>query len=131
MSTKEAPINNTYLTDQELRHFKERLEEEQSKSRKKVDELKSRLEDLRGNRKDNQSSQDHHQGDLASAENTKTTLLASLESENKKMNQITVALDRIETGNYGICVETGRKIQKGRLEAMPHAIRSVVAKSEG
>jgi RNA polymerase-binding transcription factor DksA len=34
----------------------------------------------------------------------------------------------METGNYGICIDTGEPIQKERLEAIPYAIRSIVAK---
>lgn len=54
--------------------------------------------------------------------------LSNLETNQDKLDQITVALDRIGSGNYGICIETGQPIQKERLEAMPYAIRSVGAK---
>lgn len=128
MSTKQAPVDNSPLTEKELDYFRQKLLNEQDVAETKIKELKESLESLNKNADDAQSAQDHHHGDLATDESRKSTLLASLEKQNEKLDQITVALDRIETGNYGICVDTGRPIQKGRLEAMPYAIRSVGSK---
>lgn len=122
---KESPANNTYLSDNELNSFKARLLTLKKETESLIDELKERLNELRKNADDTQSAQDHHQGDLASNEAEKKTVFQALENANEKLDQILIALDRIETGDYGICIETGQQIQKGRLEAMPYAIRSV------
>lgn len=129
MDQTTSPANNSPLSEEELNYFKEKLLEEQEESRKKMDQLKERLDDLTHNEPDTQSVQDHHQGDIASKESDKTVLMSGIEREKEKLEQITVALDRIESGNYGLCIDTGQPIQKGRLEAMPYAIRSVGAKS--
>lgn len=128
MTTKESPADNSPLTEEELAHFKEKLLKEKEETKKKIDELKDNLENLNQNADDEKSSQDHHQGNIATEEDTKLMYLSNLEQNQDKLDQITVALDRIGTGNYGICIETGQPIQKERLEAMPHAIRSVGAK---
>lgn len=47
-----------------------------------------------------------------------TAILKELESELKEVNE---ALERIEKGTYGICIETGNPISKERLEAYPAA----------
>lgn len=126
--TKETPIDSTHLSDDELRYFKEKLQSEENKTKKKIEELKDRLDSINRNAGDNQSAQDHHVGDLGTTENQKTTLLTSLENQQEKLDQIIVALDRIDSGNYGICIETGRPIQKERLEAVPYALKSVKGK---
>lgn len=125
---KESPINNTYLSEDELKYFKDKLLSLKEETERSIAELKERLNQLNKNAEDTQSSQDHHQGDLASNETEKRTVLQSIENANEKLDQIIVALDRVETGDYGICIETGQPIQKGRLEAMPFAIRSVGVK---
>ncbi len=127
MSNQQAPVDNSPLSEQELQHFRRKLLHEQEAAQSKIRELKESLESLNKNADDNQSAQDHHHGDLATDESRRSTLLSALEVQNEKLDQITVALDRIETGNYGICVDTGRPIQKGRLEAKPYATRSVGA----
>lgn len=128
MNLKNSPAKNTYLSDDELKYFKEKLENQKAEVNDKIGELQDRLDEINKNSSNLQSSQDHHQADLGSLESERVTLLSSLERQNETMNQINVALDRIGSGDYGICVETGQKIQKGRLEAMPHAIRAVGVK---
>lgn len=128
MTAKESPVDNSPLTDEELKHFKQKLLNELKVTKQKIKETKENLDELNKNADDAKSSQNHHQGNLATDEDTKLTHLTILEKEQEKLDQITVALDRIGSGNYGVCVETGQPIQKERLEAMPHAIRSVGAK---
>ena len=41
--------------------------------------------------------------------------------------QVERRLQKIEDGTYGICEDTGERIPKGRLEAVPEAIRTVEA----
>lgn len=128
MTAKESPADNSPLSDEELEHFKEKLLTEQKETKQKIKVTQEKLDELNKNADDAKSSQDHHHGDLATDEDTKLTHLAILEKAQEKLDQITVALDRIGTGNYGICIETGQPIQKERLEAIPYAIRSVGAK---
>ena len=37
----------------------------------------------------------------------------------ERINRITVALDRLNDGEYGVCVECGEKIAAARLRALP------------
>ncbi|WP_069131548.1 TraR/DksA family transcriptional regulator [Rhodohalobacter halophilus] len=127
-NVKETPVNSSHLSNKELEMFKKRLLNEKEIAENKIKELKSRLNDLNSNSGDNQSSQDHHQGDLGSSENQKNAILSSIENQTEKLDQITIALDRVETGNYGVCIKSGEPIQKERLKAIPYALRSVAAK---
>ena len=126
-STK-APIQNTHLTDEELNHFRSKLLEEKKSAEKEIRELKNNYDDLTKNSDDTQSAQDHHQGDIGSEESEKSVLLAGIERNNGKLDKINVALDRMDDGNYGICIVTNKPFQKGRLEAISYALQSVEAK---
>lgn len=127
MSNNETPINNTNLTETELEHFKQRLLEEQKNGKEKIDELEKSIEELESNMSDQVSSSAHHQGNIGSVEEQRETKYTLIEKQKDKLEKIKVALDRIETGNYGVCIVTGDPIQKERLEAMPHAIHSIGA----
>ncbi|MEO9887763.1 MAG: TraR/DksA C4-type zinc finger protein [Balneola sp.] len=127
MSNNETPINSTNLTEKELENFKQRLFDEKKNSQKKIEELEESIQDIESNMGDNVSSSAHHQGNIASAEEQRETKYTLIEKQKDKLEKIKVALDRIETGNYGTCVVTGNSIQKERLEAMPYAIHSVDA----
>ncbi|MDW8059958.1 MAG: TraR/DksA C4-type zinc finger protein [Thermomicrobium sp.] len=59
--------------------------------------------------------------DVAMAEFDQT-ILRTLEEE---LHEIQLALDRIEHGTYGLCVDCGRPIERERLEAIPWAARCI------
>jgi RNA polymerase-binding transcription factor DksA len=42
-----------------------------------------------------------------------------------RVNRITAALDRLDEGEYGLCVECGEKIAPARLRAMPEVTTCV------
>ena len=45
----------------------------------------------------------------------------------RRLGDVERALEKIEDGTYGVCDDTGENIPKGRLEAVPEAIRTVEA----
>ena len=45
----------------------------------------------------------------------------------RRLGEVERALQKGEEGTYGICEDTGEKIPRGRLEAVPEAIRTVEA----
>ena len=46
------------------------------------------------------------------------------------LNMINAALKRIEDGSYGTCIETGKKIAKARLDAIPYTPYCVEAAAQ-
>jgi|SRR6056297_23262 len=126
--SKKAPVQNTHLTEEELNHFRTKLLEEKETAEREIREMKESYNDLTKNSDDKQSAQDHHQGDIGSEESEKSVLLAAIDRNKEKLEKIKVALDRMNDGNYGICVVTNKPIQKERLEAIPYALYSVEAK---
>lgn len=130
MSNLDAPVNNTPYDDDELDHFVELLEDEQEETEEKIESLEEAIEEIEERQKDERSAASHHQGNIASKEEEREKYLIMLKKERDKLKEITAALDRIELGTYGVCEDTGKKIQKERLEAIPYARYSVEARKK-
>ena len=125
MSDNQSVINNSPLSEQEFEHFRKKLKEEEQKAKREKELLEESLSSLVSASEESRSAGDHHQGDAGTNEANKKRTLAAIERQLDKLDQITVALDRITTGNYGICIDSGQPIQKERLEAIPYATRAV------
>lgn len=61
------------------------------------------------------------QGDLSSIDMGEGVDLALLEMRNKTRRAITLALGRLDDGNYGYCEECSGEIEERRLKVMPFA----------
>jgi DnaK suppressor protein len=115
-------LTKTYLTDEELAHFKQILLEKLHQLSGDVDSIES--ESLRKNRADatgDLSSMPIHMADMGSDTFEQDFTLGLMSSERKIVAEILAALKRIQDGTYGICEGTGRSIPKARLEASPWA----------
>ena len=66
------------------------------------------------------SSMPIHMADMGSDNFEQEFTLSLMESEEDMLEQIEVALERIEEGVYGLCVECDGKILKARLQAIPY-----------
>ena len=73
------------------------------------------------------SMQSPDMADRASAETERSVELRTRDRERKLISKITEALERIESGTYGYCMETGVPIGIRRLEARPIATLSLEA----
>lgn len=62
-------------------------------------------------------------GDAAHLVNRQDETVALLRRECRELHDIELALQRMETGHYGICSECKKAIAPKRLEALPAAIR--------
>jgi DnaK suppressor protein len=49
------------------------------------------------------------------------------EGVERRLREVARAMQKIEEGSYGVCDDTGEEIPRGRLEAVPEAIRTVEA----
>jgi DnaK suppressor protein len=49
------------------------------------------------------------------------------EGVERRLREVARALQKIDEGSYGVCDDTGEEIPRGRLEAVPEAIRTVEA----
>lgn len=69
-------------------------------------------------------------GDDAANDYAKVVSLHLSESERAIMNQIDEALERMEEGGFGVCMDCGDPIGSERLDAVPYATLCVDCKSE-
>ncbi len=127
MEKQEAPIDNTPFSEEEIEHFKDRLREEEKEAEEKINTFQERISEIEQKLDDTSSSSAHHQGNIGSSEEEREKYYAMIEKQKEKIEKISAAKDRIETGNYGICNVTGDPISKERLEIMPYAEYSAEA----
>lgn len=69
----------------------------------------------------NLSNMPIHMADVGSDAYEQEFTLSLLANEEKAMEQIDDALDRIEDGSFGKCEECEQEIPKARLDALPYA----------
>ena len=111
----------------ELKKFEKLLYQKIRTAQKELDFIKESL--LRTN----VAGTDSTQGALKTLEDGADTMekesLSQLAGRQQKfINNLENALIRIKNGTYGICKDTGKLIDKKRLEAVPHATQSIEAK---
>jgi DnaK suppressor protein len=120
---------NKKLTKKQLEHFKEKLYEERKRVLEEMDELqqtnlKQSISDASGEN----SRYSYHLGDVASLSYGREFSMGLAERQQKYLEQVDEALQRIEDGTYGICKVTGETIAIERLEEVPVAKYSVKGK---
>jgi DnaK suppressor protein len=108
----------------ELEEFKEVILEKLAKAKKELDFVMQAL---------NKSKKDEtifnlklYEDGAVLAEEDNLGKLAT--RQHKFIMHLESALERIKEGSYGICVSTGKLIDKNRLKLVPHTTHSVFAK---
>lgn len=114
------PDPKTPFNEEELEYFKNLLLEERQQTKNEIDKIKQIIEDQRSLDGD-RASQDHHLGNIGSEEEGKETDYILNDRQRYKLKEIDAALERINNNTYGVCEDTGKKIQRERLEALPYA----------
>ena len=119
------------MDKKELEYFKKLILEKRRELLEEMDHLKenglnSTIKEASGEH----SAYSFHMADLGTdmMEHEKAFLFAS--REGNLLYHLDQALERIETGNYGLCVECGQPINRERLEAVPHARLCIQCKSK-
>jgi len=123
----------TYLSDKELKEFRQMLLDRRDlilgTYKDLVENVQSKKEQ---DRIGSQSDLPTHQADLALDLELDNENTQYMEHERNILIQIDEALRRIEDKTYGICLATGKPIDKERLLAKPWAKYSIdVARQMG
>jgi DnaK suppressor protein len=73
-----------------------------------------------------------HLADVSSDNYEQELMLGLMENKGEALSEIESALERIDSGTFGVCEKCQKKIKKARLEAIPYArlCISCQAKSE-
>jgi DnaK suppressor protein len=103
--------------------------------RRRLIDLKGELERLRDGLEEDQRQLEDQEDDLSEHDSGDMShsifdreLDATVEqTAEKRLHYVERALQKLEEGTYGVCDDTGENIPKGRLEAVPEAIRTVEA----
>ncbi len=114
-------------SDKELEHFREIIIKKMEDAQEELDALQRSLRESMENASD-ESAYSYHMADAGTdaQEREKTYMLFN--RTKKFLKYLDDALSRIDNKTYGVCKVTGKKISKGRLEAVPHTQLSIEAK---
>ncbi|NGP75314.1 molecular chaperone DnaK [Balneolaceae bacterium YR4-1] len=113
--------------DEELEYFRDIIIKKRDEAEQELESLQNSLRDSMENAND-ESAYSFHMADAGTdaQEREKTYMLYN--RTRKFVRYLDDALKRIENKTYGVCKVTGKKISKGRLEAVPHTQLSIEAK---
>jgi RNA polymerase-binding transcription factor DksA len=105
----------------EAKEFKQMLLSLRSRLRGDVSALAdSALRKTRSESSGDLSSMPIHMADVGTDAFEQEFTLSLMEHDGSALEQIEAALERIEDGVYGVCVECETKIPKARLQVLPH-----------
>ncbi|MDZ7695291.1 MAG: molecular chaperone DnaK [Balneolaceae bacterium] len=114
-------------SDEELEYFREIIIKKRDEAEQELESLQNSLRESMENASD-ESAYSFHMADAGTdaQEREKTYMLYN--RTRKFIRYLDDALKRIDNKTYGVCKVTGKKISKGRLEAVPHTQLSIEAK---
>ncbi|AVT59394.1 MULTISPECIES: RNA polymerase-binding protein DksA [Pectobacterium] len=108
-----------YMNSAQLAFFTQRLQTERLTLLQHIEELKGGIQ---------RSEQSGDEGDKAMREEELRMLFRQIDRESRLLPKIDAALQRIRSGEYGYCLETGEPIGLRRLLLRPTAELSIDAK---
>ena len=115
-------MSKSPFTKKELEEFKQLLLEKKARLLKEVQEQQDTAV--------NKSDEPGDVVDMATELLNQELNLSLTTSEIETLNEINAALERIEKGVYGLCIDTGEPINKVRLKALPEAKRTLEAQEK-
>ncbi|MBR9976750.1 MAG: TraR/DksA C4-type zinc finger protein [Bacteroidetes bacterium] len=124
------PLEEQSYSRKDLEYFREIISQKIHDANEELLSIEDRLSDSSSGEYSEDSTYSLHMADQGTdaMEREKAYLFAA--RERKFISHLTDALQRIKSGNYGICIVCGNLIEKGRLEAVPHARMCVNCKQE-
>ena len=131
--TNKQPTNkqpaNKQLSKKQLDYFRAKLLAEKNRVLEEMNELQQgNLKQSITEASGENSRYSYHLGDVASLSYGREFSMGLAERQQKYLEQIDEALQRIDDGKYGICLVTGEPIAIERLEEVPVAKYSVKGK---
>jgi DnaK suppressor protein len=103
------------------------------RQRQRLLELRSELERVRGGLQEDEQFRaeeeedftEHDSGDMSQSLFTREVDATIERQVERRLEHVERALQKIEEGTYGLSDDSGQPIPRGRLEAVPEAIRTV------
>ncbi|TNE74370.1 molecular chaperone DnaK [bacterium] len=113
--------------DEELEYFREIILKKRSEAEEDLTMLQRTLREAMDNPSDD-NAYSFHMADAGTDASEREKNYVLLNRTKKFLKYLDAALERIDNKTYGVCKVTGKKISKGRLEAVPHTQISIEAK---
>lgn len=126
MKTKTKERNTPY-NDQELNYFRQIILDKRNESARELESLKNALREEIDNTT-TKVTYSSHLADIGTNVRERDKIYILFNRLRKFISYLDSALGRIDNKTYGVCKVTGKKISKGRLEAVPHTQLSIEAK---
>ncbi len=115
----------------DVRRFKDQLLELRTRLRGDVTNMaNATLNRTRSEASGDLSSMPIHMADIGSDNFDQEFTLSLMENDEGTLGLIEDALERIEAGTYGACVECGGRISKMRLNAIPYTPHCIKCANE-
>lgn len=119
------------MTKEQLEHFKNIILEKRETLLKELEHLKSSglntaMKDVSGDH----SAYAFHMADQGTDTMDREQQYFFASREGNLLYHLNLALERIERGEFGTCVQCGKEINHERLEAVPHARLCIECKSK-
>jgi DnaK suppressor protein len=113
---------NQELDQEFIARQKQRLQELRAEFTRVRDGLE---EDSRFRAEEEEDFTQHDSGDMSQSLFTREVDATVEQQVERRLKAVERALQKIEEGTYGLSDESGEPIPRGRLEAIPEAIRTV------
>ncbi|MEQ9266290.1 MAG: molecular chaperone DnaK [Balneolaceae bacterium] len=113
--------------DKELEYFREIILKKRTAAEEELETLQRTLRESMENSSD-ESAYSFHMADAGTDAQEREKTYVLFNRTKKFVKYLDNAISRIDNKTYGVCKVTGKKISKGRLEAVPHTQLSIDAK---
>ncbi len=115
-------MNNSELDQEFIEQQKQRLLDLKSELERVRDGLQ---EDERFRGEEEEDFTEHDAGDMSQSLFTREVDATVEQQVERRLENVERALQKIDEGTYGLSDDSGEPIPKGRLEAVPEAVRTV------
>ncbi len=123
----EMETRKTFFSDDELEFFRQIILKKRQAAHNDKQRMQLQIQDSR-EQAANDSAYSHHMADAGTDAMEREKLYLMIARQQKFINYLDRALERIDNKSYGICKVTGKAIAKERLIAVPHTELSIEAK---
>ena len=113
---------NDYLDQEYVAQQKQRLQDLKAELERVRDGLE---EDQRFRAEEEEDFTQHDSGDMSQSLFTREVDATVEQQVERRLENVERALQKIEEGTYGLSDDSGEQIPRGRLEAVPEAVRTV------
>ncbi len=116
------------MQNQELdKDFVEQQRQTLKELRSELTRIQEGMEEDKQDRSDEEQDSIQDSGDMSHQMFTREMDATVSDQMDRRLEDIERALAKIDEGTYGVCDDSGERIPKGRLEAVPEAVRTVEA----